>query len=182
MFCNIINSITFCSMFSWCWFSMLVPQRFASRFVGLNTNSLVEMSSRHIYHIKHRSYFPKHCFTYYDHADFSQISKYYSNGYGIWHRIAWWRHQMETFSALLAIHRSPVNIPHKGQWRGSLMLSLVCAWINAWVNNRKTGDLRRHRAHYCVIVMGRRFVDENRKNYLVPIPAIWSEVVWWGFV
>ena len=38
---------------------------------------------------------------------------------------SWWRHQMETFSALLALcagtHRSPVNSPHKGQWRGSLM-------------------------------------------------------------
>ena len=46
------------------------------------------------------------------------------------------------------IHRS-----HKGQWRGALMLSLICAWINGWVNNRETGDLRRHRAHYDVIVM-----------------------------
>ena len=27
------------------------------------------------------------------------------------------------------IHRSPVNSPHKGQWRGALMLSLICAWI-----------------------------------------------------
>ena len=27
------------------------------------------------------------------------------------------------------------------------------AWINAWVNNREAGDLRRHRAHYDVIVM-----------------------------
>ena len=39
--------------------------------------------------------------------------------------VPWWRHQMETFSALLAlvrgIHRSPVNSPHKGQWRGALM-------------------------------------------------------------
>ena len=44
--------------------------------------------------------------------------------------IAWWRHQMETFSALLALcegnHRSPVDSPHKGQWRGALMLSLIC--------------------------------------------------------
>ena len=69
----------------------------------------------------------------------------------------WWRHQMETFSALLAIvrgiHRSPVNSPHKGQWRGALMFSLICVWINAWVNNREAGDLRRYRAHYDVIVM-----------------------------
>ena len=42
---------------------------------------------------------------------------------------------------------------HKGQWRGSLMLSLTCAWINDWVNNHKAGDLRRHRCHYDVIVM-----------------------------
>ena len=26
-------------------------------------------------------------------------------------------------------------------------------WINGWVNNRETDDLRRHRAHYDVIVM-----------------------------
>ena len=26
-------------------------------------------------------------------------------------------------------------------------------WINGWVNNREAGDLRRHRAHYGVIVM-----------------------------
>ena len=64
---------------------------------------------------------------------------------------------METFSALTGlcagIQRSPVNSPHKGQWRATLMFSLICAWINAWVNNRETGDLRRHRAHYDVIVM-----------------------------
>ena len=72
-------------------------------------------------------------------------------------KITWWRHQMETFSALLAIcagiHRSPVNSPHKGQWRGALMFSLICVWINGWINNREAGDLRRYRAHYDVIVM-----------------------------
>ena len=51
------------------------------------------------------------------------------------------------------IHRSPVNSPHKGQWRGALMFSLICAWINAWVNNREAGDLGRHRARYDVIAM-----------------------------
>ena len=70
---------------------------------------------------------------------------------------AWWRHQMETFSALLAlcagIHWSPVSSPHKGQWHGALMFSLICAWTNGWVNNREAGDLRRHRAHYDIIVM-----------------------------
>ena len=64
---------------------------------------------------------------------------------------------METFSALLAIcagiHRSQVNSPHKGQWRGALMFSLIWVWKNGWVNNCKAGDLRRHRAYYDVSVM-----------------------------
>ena len=51
------------------------------------------------------------------------------------------------------IHRSPVNCPHKGQWRGALMYSLICAWINGWVNNGEAVDLRRHRAHYDVTVV-----------------------------
>ena len=70
----------------------------------------------------------------------------------------WWRFQMETFSALLAFCAG--NSPHKGQWRRALMFSLICAWINSWVNNREAGDLRRHRAHYDVIVMSR--IDNGR--------------------
>ena len=34
-----------------------------------------------------------------------------------------------------------------------LMFSLICVWINDWVNNREAGDSRRYRAHYDVIVM-----------------------------
>ena len=34
------------------------------------------------------------------------------------------------------------------------MFSLICAWINSWVNNREDGDLKRYRVHYDVIVMG----------------------------
>ena len=51
------------------------------------------------------------------------------------------------------IHRSQVNSPHKGQWRGALMFSLICARINGWVNNREAGDLRRRCAHHDVSVM-----------------------------
>ena len=43
--------------------------------------------------------------------------------------------------------------PHKGQWRGALMFSLICVWINVWINNREAGDLRRYRVHYDVTVM-----------------------------
>ena len=51
------------------------------------------------------------------------------------------------------IRRSPVNSPHKGQWRGALLFSLICTQINGWVNNHKAGDLRRHGGHYEVTVI-----------------------------
>ena len=51
------------------------------------------------------------------------------------------------------IHRSPANSPHKGQWCGALMFSVICSWTNRWVNNQNTGDLRWHHAHYDVTVM-----------------------------
>ena len=72
----------------------------------------------------------------------------------------WWRHQTKHFPRywpfVRGIHRSPVNSSHKGQWRGALMFSLICAWINSWVNNHEAGDLRRHRANYDVMVMSWR--------------------------
>ena len=64
-----------------------------------------------------------------------------------------WKHFPRYWPFVRGIHRSPVNSPHKGQWRGALVFSLICPWINACVNNREIGDLRRHRAHYDVIVM-----------------------------
>ena len=42
---------------------------------------------------------------------------------------------------------------HNGQWRGALMFSFICPWINGWVNNGEAGGLRCHRAHYDVTVM-----------------------------
>ena len=44
-----------------------------------------------------------------------------------------WKHFSRYWTFVQAIHRSPVNSPHKGQWRGALMFSLITAWINAWV-------------------------------------------------
>ena len=64
-----------------------------------------------------------------------------------------WKHFPRYWPFVRGIHRSPLNSPHKGQWRGPLMFSLICVWINRWVNNREAGDWRRHRAHYDVIVM-----------------------------
>ena len=41
----------------------------------------------------------------------------------------------------------------KGQWCGDLVCSLICTWINGWVNNGEAGYLRRDWAHYDIIVM-----------------------------
>ena len=64
-----------------------------------------------------------------------------------------WRHFPRYWPFVRGIHRSSVNSPHKGQWRGALVFSLMCARINSWVNNREAGDLRRYRHHYDAIVM-----------------------------
>ena len=63
---------------------------------------------------------------------------------------AWWRHQMETFSALLAICAG--NSPVPGEFPTQRPVN-QWAWINGRVNNREAGDLRRYRAHYDVTVM-----------------------------
>ena len=73
-----------------------------------------------------------------------------------------WYHQMKHFRVIGplcgGIIRSPVNSPHKGQWCGALMFSLICAWINGWVKNRGAGDLGRHRAYYDVTVIGKSVI------------------------
>ena len=64
-----------------------------------------------------------------------------------------WKHFPRYWTFARGIHWSPVNSPHKDQWRGALMLSLISAWINGWVNNREAGDLRPPLGHYDVSVM-----------------------------
>ena len=87
-----------------------------------------------------------------------------------------WKHFPRYWPLVRGIHRSPVNSPHKGQWRGALMFSLICARINGWANNGDAGDLRCHRAHYDIIVMKRgmrkaflchgAIVNSMRMNYI----------------
>ena len=80
-----------------------------------------------------------------------------------------WKHFPRYWPFVRGIHRSSVNSPHKGQWRGTLMFSLICVWINDWVNNREAGDMRRYRAHYDVILM------------LCPnstISGLWKHTIW----
>ena len=73
-----------------------------------------------------------------------------------------WKHFPRYWPFVWGIHRWPVNSPHKGQWRGALMFSLIYAWIDGWVNTHETGDLRRHRAHYDVSVMKRKCMNHTQ--------------------
>ena len=84
-------------------------------------------------------------------------SHYHYCGYDICGRLNFdvikWKHFPRYWPFVWGIHQSLVNSPHKGQWRGALMFSLICAWINTWVNNREAGGVRRHCTHYDVAVM-----------------------------
>ena len=64
-----------------------------------------------------------------------------------------WKKFLRYWPFVRGIHRWPVNSLHKGQWRGTLMFSLICPWTKSWANNRGADDLRRHRAHYDVTVI-----------------------------
>ena len=70
---------------------------------------------------------------------------------------SWWHHQMETFSALLALcaWNSLVTgeFPSQRPETQSLDVFFDLSWIKGWVNNPEAGDLRRHHAHNDVIVM-----------------------------
>ena len=80
-----------------------------------------------------------------------------------------WKHFPRYWPFVRGIHRSPVNSPHKGQWRRAVMFSLICAWINDWVNSCEAGDLRRHRVHYDATVMKstNHTLDPHRR----PVPS-----------
>ena len=74
-----------------------------------------------------------------------------------------WKHFPRYWPFVRRIHRSPVNSHRKGQWRGTLMFSLICAWINGWVNNRGACDLG-HCAHYDVTVMHKHYATHRKSQ------------------
>ena len=78
-----------------------------------------------------------------------------------------WKHFPRNWPFVREIHRWA---PHKGQWRGALMFTLIYAWINDWVNNREAGDLRRQHGHYDVIVM------QSSRVYRVDELFLWKQL------
>ena len=90
-----------------------------------------------------------------------------------------WKHFPRYWPFVRGIPRSPVNSPAKGQWRGALMFSMICTWINDWVNNRGAGESRRHRSDYDVIVM-----QYDSKEHCTIMPLMFKATVsnimqWW---
>ena len=88
-----------------------------------------------------------------------------------------WKHLPRYWSFVRRIHRSPVNSPHKGQWREALTFALICVWINGWVNNGEAGDLRRPRTHYDVIVMKDHHTRPRYKQ-----KTLWLFAVCWQWL
>ena len=54
---------------------------------------------------------------------------YFADRIGLHDDVIKWKHFLRYCPFVRGIPRSPVNSPHKGQWRGALMISLNCAWI-----------------------------------------------------
>ena len=71
--------------------------------------------------------------------------------------LPWWRHQMETVSALLALCAAHSlvtgDFPTKRPVTRGFDIFFDLRLNKRWVNNREADYLRRHRTHYDVIVM-----------------------------
>ena len=108
-------------------------------------------------------------------------SKWQTWAWNFWVQ-TWWRHQMETFSASLAIcaGNSPVHgeFPHTKASDAELLCFRWSAWINGWANNREAGDLRRHCAHYVVTVMNNYWSTSWKIHYQGWVTKLNSLVLW----
>ena len=78
-----------------------------------------------------------------------------------------WKQFQRNWTFARRIHWSPVNSPHRGHWRGALIFSMICVWINGWANNREAGDLRRHRDHFDITVMNQNDYVEVWTKWLI---------------
>ena len=77
------------------------------------------------------------------------------------------------FSAL-GIHQSPVNSPHKGQWLGALMFSLICALNKRFSEDMMTssnGNMFRVTGHLWGEFTGHRWIPRTKAS-----KQSWS---WW---
>ena len=90
------------------------------------------------------------------------------------YKMTWWRHQMETFSALLAICAGNSLVtgefPTQRPVTRGFVVFFICGWINGWVNSGEAGNMRRHRAHYDVIAM----IYGETRGWVTALHGVWS--------
>ena len=79
-----------------------------------------------------------------------------------------WKHIPRYWSFVRGIHRHRWISAQRPVTR-SFDIFLIFTWFNGWVNNREDGDLRRHSAHYDVILMQRSI---NIQSVLVQLVAL----------
>ena len=58
-----------------------------------------------------------------------------------------WKHFPRYWPFARGIHRSPVDSPHKGQWREALVFYLIYAWTNDLANNREMSSYQNRKSH-----------------------------------
>ena len=91
----------------------------------------------------------------------------------VWHDdVIKCKHFLRYWPFVWRIHWSPVNSLNKGQWPGALMFSLMCTWINGWVNNCEAGDLKCQHAHYDVTVVEVMVWHQAGNKPLIPQPIM----------
>ena len=78
----------------------------------------------------------------------------------------WPIHMMTSSNGNIFHVTGPVNSPHKGQWCGTLLFSLICTRINGYTNTREAGDMRRHRHYSSLITFNYFFLDGPIGNKL----------------
>ena len=99
-----------------------------------------------------------------------------------------WKHFPRYWPFVRGFHRSPVNSPLKGQWRGALVFSLICAWsLNkrlskqswSWWFETLWHPLWRHcngLVYLRTVVSGDRSGGTKCVRPLLPIVSEWHQV------
>ena len=90
----------------------------------------------------------------------------------------WWRHHGNKWKHFPRYRWIPRT---KASDVGVLMFSLICTWIDGWVNRR--GDLRRHRARYDITAMPIHIWGSSRDWFASQLEGptfVWSGTVEWS--
>ena len=99
-----------------------------------------------------------------------------------------WKHFPRYWPFVWGIHRSPVNSPHKGQWRGTLMFCFICA-LNIWLSKQSWRwwfeTPSRSLWHPCNVIMqsgrwtysGTALCDCKCTAYLILYHLSWSYLI-----